>query len=106
MNGNAERGVKKMTRRIVSVEFIALAESNYNRGTNIVWKNKDEDGDEFVNKDDEDTYNIERAVKKTYGKRCFWHPDSGLGLFYGQVFETLKHGNSSRTGKTRIDIAE
>lgn len=55
---------------------------------------------------------IDRAVKKLYGKRCFFFEDSGLPG-YGQIFEAIRPtknnsqpGNSSKTGRVRIDIEE
>ena len=49
---------------------------------------------------------INRAVAKLWGTRCFWFADSGLGLYYGQVFEALgNRQNTSRTARARITIA-
>jgi|WetSurMetagenome_2_1015567.scaffolds.fasta_scaffold671065_1 hypothetical protein len=46
---------------------------------------------------------IDRAVKKSFGKRCFWFGNYD-NITYGQVFETLRPskndsnpGNTSRT---------
>ena len=57
------------------------------------------------------TYLVGRAVAKLFGGRCFWFPDSGLGYYYGQVFEALRptknnsqRGNSSKTNRVRIRI--
>jgi hypothetical protein len=55
---------------------------------------------------------IDRAVKKCYGKKCFFSKDNGLhDGNYGQIFEALRPtknnsqpGNSSVTGRIRIDI--
>lgn len=50
---------------------------------------------------------IEAAIKKLFGKPCFWHGDSGLGQFeYGQVFKPIKndHGNTSVTQVVFVDI--
>jgi hypothetical protein len=63
-----------------------------------------------VHADDEDMA-ITKAIQKLFGSRCFWHPDSGLGKYYGQVFEALRPrrrnstpGNSSRTDRARITV--
>ena len=83
-----------------TVKFIDLSSKNDNRSTRI--KNNFETTDEM----------IERAVKKCYGKRCFFFRDNGLSQgYYGQIFESLRPtknnsqpGNSSVTGRIRIDI--
>ena len=53
---------------------------------------------------------IEKAVKKLFGKSCFWQQDSGLGRYYGQVFRPVDRkyggGNTSVTCRARIDIEE
>jgi hypothetical protein len=50
------------------------------------------------------------AIRKMFGRECFWLPDSGLGFFYGQVFRPVSArsggGNSSVTMRSRIDITE
>jgi len=51
---------------------------------------------------------VQSAVKKIWGRRAFFHPDNGLNhptftRQYGQVFEALKSGNSSCTGRISID---
>jgi hypothetical protein len=51
----------------------------------------------------------DRAVLKRFGRKCFWHPDSGVrGL--GQVFEDEPNrGNwwsaSARTMRARLDVS-
>lgn len=53
---------------------------------------------------------VEKAVRKLFGKSCFWFADNGLGPLYGQVFRPVdqKHGggNTSVTGRARIDFWE
>jgi hypothetical protein len=53
---------------------------------------------------------IQKAVEKMFGKTCFWFRDSGLGLYYGQVFHPVSQkyggGNSSVTCRARIDVTE
>jgi hypothetical protein len=56
---------------------------------------------------------IDRAVERVYGKSCWWWPDSGLGLGYGQVMYALhptkrnsSPGNSAVTGRVRLDIRD
>lgn len=53
---------------------------------------------------------IEKAIKKMYGTRCFWFPDSGLDG-YGQVFKGLQPtkfnsqpGNSAVTYQEKINV--
>jgi len=83
-----------------TVKFIDLSRRNDDKETKI--KTNFETFDEI----------IERAVKKCYGKKCFFFRDNGItGGYYGQIFESLRPtknnsqpGNSSVTGRIRIDI--
>lgn len=49
------------------------------------------------------------AIKKMFGKKHWWQPNSGLGFWYGQVFYPAsrnKHVGTSATGHARIDVTE
>jgi hypothetical protein len=47
---------------------------------------------------------IDRAVKRLYGKHCYWIATYGIGWNYGQVFKPEIGENVAITGKIRIDI--
>ena len=49
---------------------------------------------------------LRRAITKHWGRRAFWHADSGLGWHYGQVFEPCGTAQaSSRTPRCRVDFS-
>jgi hypothetical protein len=53
---------------------------------------------------------LPRPSKKMFGKSVFWQSDSGLGFWYGQVFQPVSQklggGASSVTCRARIDVTE
>ena len=49
---------------------------------------------------------ISRCVKRHWGKRATWQPDSGLAD-YGQVFRAVSAGQyTSVTARCRVDVRE
>lgn len=68
-------------------------------------------GDEEIVGKARELWIIERAVEKVFGKPCFWWPDSGLGLYYGQIMRALRPtkrnsnpGSTSVTSRIKVDV--
>lgn len=51
---------------------------------------------------------INRAVRRLWGRRCYWVSDSGLGLYYGQIGEPvparLGGGTNLSTGRMKATV--
>ena len=53
---------------------------------------------------------IDLAIRKIYGKTCWWWADSGLGLYCGQVCQpvhrNLGGGNNCMTPRVWVTVEE
>lgn len=101
-----------MKREIVSVTFSPTGNKDIEKSTRIVVPIFDEDGYEFDSEYDAKKCLINKAVEKLYGRRCQWWDDNGLGIYYGQVMQSLRPtknnsdpGCSSQTNKMVVDIS-
>lgn len=49
---------------------------------------------------------LARAIRRHWGARADWHPDSGLGVSYGQVTTPTREAYSHRcvTGRVRLEV--
>ena len=102
-----------MARKIVRVTFNPCGSSGTVKTTRVIEPELDEDEFPFDSEYDAKNALINKAANKIYGPRCYWWADSGLGINYGQVMESLRStknnsnpGSSSKTYRMRVEIED
>jgi len=91
------RGEREMT--TVTIHLLNQRDHRYFQDTYVSTHRTSDDGDA-----------IGRAIKKHFGRTCFFQRDSGLPVgYYGQIFRTVTRSGetfsaSSVTGRVRIDV--